>query len=54
MDKLAPEHSEDWRELDVAVLHEVVLEHLLGITKDAQAARPTSAMSASAGGPRVW
>jgi uncharacterized protein (DUF1015 family) len=39
MNELAPEHTEDWRGLDVAVLHEVVLEKLLGITKEAQAAK---------------
>jgi len=37
--KLAPERSAAWRSLDVAVLHEVVLEHLLGIDKAAQAAK---------------
>lgn len=39
MARLAPERSEAWRTLDVAVLHEVVLEHLLGISKEAQAAK---------------
>jgi uncharacterized protein (DUF1015 family) len=39
MAKLAPERSAAWRSLDVAVLHEVVLEHLLGIDKPAQAAK---------------
>jgi len=39
MDQLAAEHSAAWRSLDVAVLHEVVLEHLLGIDKAAQAAK---------------
>ena len=39
MEQLAPEHTPDWRSLDVAVLHEVVLEKLLGITKEAQAAK---------------
>jgi uncharacterized protein (DUF1015 family) len=39
MEKLAPERSAAWRSLDVAVLHEVVLEHLLGIDKPAQAAK---------------
>ena len=39
MAQLAPEHSEAWRSLDVAVLHEVLLEHLLGIDKAAQAAK---------------
>lgn len=39
MDKLAAERSPDWRSLDVAILHEVILEHILGITKEAQAAK---------------
>lgn len=39
MAKLAPERSSAWRSLDVAVLHEVVLEHILGIDKAAQAAK---------------
>jgi uncharacterized protein (DUF1015 family) len=39
MAQLAPERSAAWRSLDVAVLHEVVLEHLLGIDKAAQAAK---------------
>jgi uncharacterized protein (DUF1015 family) len=39
MDKLVPEHTADWRNLDVAILHEVILEHILGITKEAQAAK---------------
>jgi uncharacterized protein (DUF1015 family) len=39
MMKLAPDHTDDWRSLDVAVLHEVVLEKILGITKEAQAAK---------------
>lgn len=39
MTELAPEHTEAWRSLDVAVLHEVVFERILGITKEAQAAK---------------
>lgn len=39
MGELAPDHTEDWRSLDVAVLHEVVLERILGIDKAAQAAK---------------
>ncbi len=39
MSRLAPEKSEAWRSLDVAVLHEVVLEKILGISKAAQAAK---------------
>ena len=30
MNQLAPEHSDDWRDLAVSVLHVVVLNHLLG------------------------
>ena len=30
MGKLAPDHSPQWRKLDVAVLHRLVLDHLLG------------------------
>ena len=39
MEQLAPGHTPDWRELDVAILHEVVLEKILGISKPAQAAK---------------
>lgn len=39
MEQLAPDRTEEWRELDVAILHEVVLEKLLGIDKAAQAAK---------------
>jgi uncharacterized protein (DUF1015 family) len=39
MNKLAPERSSEWRSLDVAILHEVILEHILGIDKEAQAAK---------------
>jgi uncharacterized protein (DUF1015 family) len=39
MTRVAGKQSDDWRSLDVAVLHEVVLERLLGITKEAQAAK---------------
>jgi uncharacterized protein (DUF1015 family) len=34
MDDLAPDRGPSWRELDVSVLHELVLERLLGLTKD--------------------
>lgn len=34
MDKLAPDHDATWRELDVSILHELVLEKLLGLSKD--------------------
>ncbi len=37
--RLAPERSDAWRSLDVAILHEVILEYILGITKEAQAAK---------------
>jgi len=30
MDKLAPDHSPDWRSLGVSILHELTLKHLLG------------------------
>jgi len=39
MVQLAPEHSPAWRSLDVAILHEVVLQKILGIDKAAQAAK---------------
>jgi len=39
MSKLAPGQSSAWHSLDVAILHEVILEHILGITKEAQAAK---------------
>ncbi len=39
MDTLAPDHTLAWRSLDVAVLHEVVLEKILGVSKEAQAAK---------------
>ncbi|MCD6119288.1 DUF1015 domain-containing protein [bacterium] len=39
MGELAPDHSDVWHSLDVAVLHEVVLDNILGITKEAQAAK---------------
>jgi uncharacterized protein (DUF1015 family) len=39
MYKLVPEHTADWRNLDVAILHEIILEHILRITKEAQAAK---------------
>jgi uncharacterized protein (DUF1015 family) len=34
MDELAPDRGPSWRQLDVSVLHELVLERLLGLTKD--------------------
>jgi uncharacterized protein (DUF1015 family) len=39
MATLAPEKTDAWRSLDVAVLHEVVFENILGIGKEAQAAK---------------
>ena len=37
MDRLAPERSSEWRRLDVAVLHELFIEQVLGINKQAVA-----------------
>lgn len=37
--ELAPDHTPEWRNLDVAVLHEIVLEKILGIDKASQAAK---------------
>jgi uncharacterized protein (DUF1015 family) len=34
MDKLAPDRMACWRELDVSILHELILEHLMGLTKE--------------------
>jgi uncharacterized protein (DUF1015 family) len=34
MDELTPERDENWRALDVAVLHEVILEHVMGLSKE--------------------
>ncbi len=34
MADLVPERDPNWRALDVAVLHEVILEHVMGLTKD--------------------
>jgi uncharacterized protein (DUF1015 family) len=34
MDKLAPNRVRTWRELDVSILHELILEHLMGLTKE--------------------
>lgn len=34
MDQLAPERHPAWRALDVAVLHRIVLEHVMGLTQD--------------------
>ncbi|UCE98714.1 MAG: DUF1015 domain-containing protein [Planctomycetota bacterium] len=34
MDSVAPEKSKPWRDLDVAVLHKLVLQQLLGITQE--------------------
>ncbi|MBN2081088.1 DUF1015 domain-containing protein [bacterium] len=39
MEELAPDRTPDWRNLDVAILHEVILEKILGIDKAAQAAK---------------
>lgn len=34
MDELAPDRSPAWRELDVAVLHQLVLERIMGLTPE--------------------
>lgn len=34
IDRLAPDHIAAWRELDVSILHELVLEKLLGLSKE--------------------
>jgi uncharacterized protein (DUF1015 family) len=34
MEKLAPDRIASWRELDVSILHELILEHLMGLTKE--------------------
>ncbi len=34
MEQLAPERHPAWRALDVAVLHKIVLEHVMGLTQD--------------------
>jgi uncharacterized protein (DUF1015 family) len=34
MDELAPERSSAWRKLDVAVLHQLVLERIMGLTPE--------------------
>ncbi len=39
MEQLAPDRTPEWRNLDVAILHEIVLEKILGIDKAAQAAK---------------
>jgi uncharacterized protein (DUF1015 family) len=39
MVELAEERTPEWRNLDVAILHEIVLEKILGIDKAAQAAK---------------
>jgi len=38
MDRLGADHAPQWRELDVSILHQLVLEHLLGISKESIAA----------------
>jgi uncharacterized protein (DUF1015 family) len=35
MDALAPNHSTPWRQLDVSILHKMILENLLGIDEAA-------------------
>jgi uncharacterized protein (DUF1015 family) len=34
MGKLAPDRIASWRDLDVSILHELILEHLMGLTKE--------------------
>jgi uncharacterized protein (DUF1015 family) len=34
MDELAPQHLPAWRELDVSILHRLVLEKMLGLTPE--------------------
>jgi uncharacterized protein (DUF1015 family) len=34
MEQLAPDRVASWRELDVSILHELILEHLMGLTKE--------------------
>ncbi len=35
MERLLPDHTPDWRMLDVAVVHELFIERMLGISKEA-------------------
>jgi uncharacterized protein (DUF1015 family) len=37
MDDLVPDRDPSWRALDVAVLHELVLEHVMGLSKESVA-----------------
>jgi uncharacterized protein (DUF1015 family) len=37
MEQLVPDRDASWRALDVAVLHEVILEHVMGLTKESVA-----------------
>lgn len=37
MDTLVPDRAPSWRALDVAILHELVLEHVMGLTKESVA-----------------
>jgi uncharacterized protein (DUF1015 family) len=34
MEELAPNRIRSWRDLDVSILHELILEHLMGLTKE--------------------
>ncbi len=34
MERLAPDRTAAWRGLDVSILHELVLEHIMGLTKE--------------------
>jgi len=37
MAELAPDRAPSWRALDVAILHELILEHVMGLTKESVA-----------------
>ena len=37
MSEIVPERDESWRALDVAVLHELILEHVMGLSKESVA-----------------
>jgi uncharacterized protein (DUF1015 family) len=34
MEELTPDRIQSWHELDVSILHELILEHLMGLTKE--------------------
>jgi uncharacterized protein (DUF1015 family) len=39
MAQIAPDHVEEWRMLDVTILHELLIERLMGISKERVAAK---------------